>query len=56
MDMNWQAEQHRDECLRQQQLDEIVRASITRPLTEREQEIIAVEVGLGTIYRKEKKQ
>lgn len=49
---DWQEQQHADETARQQQLDTILRAAIQRPLTEQEQEVIAVEVGLGVIYRK----
>lgn len=49
---DWQAAQYADECARQQRLDEILRASIHRPLTEQEQEELAVEAGLGVIYRK----
>lgn len=53
---DWQAAQHADECARQQRLDEILRASVQRPLTEQEQVEIATEVGLGVIYRKHRTQ
>lgn len=52
---DWQAAQHQDECLRQQRIEEIIRASACRPLTEDEQREIAIEAGIGTLYTKEKK-
>jgi hypothetical protein len=51
--MNWQAEQHRDECLLQQAATEALKASGTRPLTEDEQMALAYAAGLANDFYKE---
>lgn len=52
MDDAWQAAQQQDECCRMQRATEILDAAALRPLTEDERIEIAVEVGLGNMYRK----
>lgn len=50
--MNWQEAQHQDELVRQQQIDEILRAAETRPLQQEEIRILAAEAGVGENYPK----
>lgn len=49
---DWQASQHQDECVRMERASKIIDASAVRPLTEEERIDLAVEVGLGNLYRK----
>lgn len=54
-DMNdWQAAQFRDECLRLQQIDQILRSAERRPLQADEIEILAHEAGLGEFTKETK--
>lgn len=50
---DWTAHQQHDESMRMLRAQEIIDASAVRPLTEEERIEIAVEVGLGTMYRKQ---
>ena len=52
--MDWQAAQHQDELLRQQEIQRILLASAFRPLTKDEQVTIALEAGLGDITKERK--
>lgn len=50
---DWQAAQHRDECLRIEQGVKILAASTTRPLTEEEAMILGYECGFPNEVYKE---
>jgi hypothetical protein len=51
---DWQADQFQDELMRQQEIERIVLAAGTRPLTADEQRTIALEAGLGDITKERK--
>ena len=50
---DWEYQQQQDEQQRMERAEQIIRATEHRPLTENERISLAVEVGLGNMYRKQ---
>ena len=52
--MNWQQQQQQDESVRIEEAERILRAAEYRALTLEERRFLAVEVGIGDIYKETK--